>query len=120
MNPTSPMMPMGISAARLSLDDDTMPNLSLGGHGGRKPLSLDGPTVAPAAPPMAPPGAMSQPMGGAPMQPPQPQAPPWNVQMQSDGSSVYSIPGQDGKPIILGVNPPPRLPKSLQPPTQNH
>lgn len=62
---------------------------------------------------MAGPGAMPP---GGPMQPPAPTKAPWDVQMQDDGSSVYSIPGPNGNPIILGVNPPPRLPKALQTP----
>lgn len=44
-----------------------------------------------------------------------PQKPPWDVQLQDDGSSVYTIPGPNGKPVVLAVNKAPRLPHAMQP-----
>lgn len=98
---TMSQMPMGMSANRLSLEDEILPDLNLGG--GRAPLSLDAPTAMPQ---------------GAPI-PPQTQTPatppiPWDVRLQPDGSSVNYIKGPDGAEIILNVNQPPKLPKAYQ------
>ena len=41
---------------------------------------------------------------------------PWEVKAQEDGSSVYQVPNPSGgDPIVIGVNPAPKLPRALQP-----
>jgi len=94
---------------------------------------LPPPPIAAGPGPMPPAGALPPPMPPAPaapeamnppgmFPPPQaPAAPPFDVRMQPDGSSVYVIPSPDGdkgKDIVLGINPPPKLPKAFQPPAQ--
>jgi hypothetical protein len=66
----------------------------------------------PAAPPQAA-GVMQSPQGGA-MGFPAPSAPtepPFVVELQPDGSSIYK--SKTEPPIVLGVNKPPKLPKAL-------
>lgn len=55
-------------------------------------------------------------MGGMPA-PSAPAAPPYQVRLQSDGSSVFYIPSPDGdqsKDVVLGRNDAPKLPKAFQ------
>lgn len=54
------------------------------------------------------------PPGNAPL-PPVPQKPPYDVRLQSDGTAVYYTTAPDGKEVIIGLNPPPKLPKAMQP-----
>lgn len=103
MNPsTEPGMPMG-SAARLPLNAaQLMPSI--------RGIPAAGAPPAPAAGLMAP--------GGSPIgfpAPGAPEKPPFEVEMQPNGTSVYYVPGSNGQKIILGVNPPPKMPKALQP-----
>lgn len=60
---------------------------------------------------------------GNPFPPPgAPSAPPYQIAMQPDGSGKYYVPSPDGNPlndVVIGVIPPPKLPKAFQkPPTQ--
>lgn len=97
--PTSPQMPMGRAATRFSL----------------APADILGNLRAPGSQPAGP--AVG--MGGIPSPQAQPQNP-YQVRMQDDGTSVYHITGPNGKEIIVGLNPPPKIPKAMQPkqPTQ--
>lgn len=110
-------MPMGQSAARLSTPP--MPPLPMPPKG-NAPMPLPMPPIsntpavsvgAPSAMPPAP-GATAMPQTGTP----QPQTP-YTVRMQPDGSSLYTIPSPDGnaaQDIVLGLNPPPKMPKAFQ------
>lgn len=92
-------------------------------NAGKLPLDLSsiiGPISRPAGPASAAPqqaaGAMQLPntgMGGAAPLPAQgsPAEPPYNVEMQADGTSIYKTPSG----IVLGVNRAPKLPPSLNP-----
>lgn len=65
--------------------------------------------------PMAPPMA-----GPLPTMPPPsaPSAPPYSVELQPDGSSIYFVPSPDGDPmkkVVLQVNKAPKLPPAFQP-----
>ena len=105
-------MPMGIAADRYDQPADLTPPMPAGGMAPPPPAAL-----AAGAPP--PPAAM--PMGSTLPSMPAPSAPagpPWSVALQPDGSSKYFIPSPDGDPakeIVLGVNPPPKLPKAMAP-----
>jgi len=120
-DPTAPQMPMGRVAAKLSTPP-LPPPLSLPPGGAMSPPPAAAPALAmppmdQAAPAMPPQGMPAAPMGNPFPAPDAPSAPPYQVELQDDGSSVYSLPPQTpgGKPIIIGINPPPKLPKALQP-----
>lgn len=80
------------------------------------PIPPVGGAQMPAA--QASPTAQAMPiMGGMPA-PSAPAAPPYQVRLQSDGSSVFYIPSPDGDPskdVVLGRNDAPKLPKAFQP-----
>lgn len=112
---TDSQMPYGAAIAKSS-QPPMLPPLSLpppptGGAPAAAGPALGMPPGAPAMPPQpgAPPQAPSAPMA--------PQPPPWTVLPQDDGSSIYALPPltPGGKPVIIGVNPPPKLPRALQP-----
>jgi len=112
MIPSTPAMPFATAADKYSTPADLSPPMPAGGMAPPPPAAL-----AAGAPP--PPAAM--PMGStlpAMPAPSAPAGPPWSVALQPDGSSKYFIPSPDGDPakeIVLGVNPPPKLPKALAP-----
>ncbi len=95
-------MPMGQSAM---LPMETPPPMAV------TPTRGPAPEGAPAPAPSA--GAMPPPAADAGIS-----QPPYNVRLQPDGSSVYELPSPaPGMPaIVIGVNPAPHLPKSLQAP----
>ena len=97
----SPLMPMG-QAAQAPLQTGEL----------MQPPAAD-PTQSPGA--GAPPPAAAGMMGGAGgMNPPgAPAEPPYDVKLQPDGSSIYVSKTQP--PVVLAVNPPPKLPKALAP-----
>ncbi len=106
---TTSMMPMGAAALKNSTPPaPPLPPLTAPPSAGAGPMPLPPPPAMPPAP-----GAAA-PIPRAPVA-----TPPWSVRPQPDGSSVYYMPSPDGDPskeVILGVNPPPKLPKALQPP----
>jgi len=111
--PSIPLMPMARVAADAQGAPSVIPPIPpmAGGPGPTPPAGALPPPAAPEA--MNPPGMFPPPQA--------PAAPPFNVRMQPDGSSVYIIPSPDGDPgkdIVLGINPPPKLPKAFQPPAQ--
>lgn len=107
----SQTMPMGRAAA-LPLDSATLLGaipMKRPGMGAPPPAAagLQGPPPAPAGAPQGPPGF---PPPGAPNEPP------YEVVLQPDGSSIYQLPSPAPgmPPIVLGVNPAPKLPAALQ------
>ena len=92
-------MPMGQAA---------MKPLNMGGLMGRMPMTRPATTPPPAAAAGMMGGAMGLPSPSAPPEPP------FEVKMQADGSSVYLT--KTDPQIVIGINPPPKLPKALQPP----
>jgi hypothetical protein len=72
-----------------------------------------GPVQSPGvgAPPPAEAGMMGG-AGGFPA-PGAPNEPPYDVKLQADGSGVFV--SKTDPPIVIGVVPPPKLPKALQP-----
>lgn len=113
MIPSTPSMPFAAAADKYSAPANLTPPMPAGGMAPPPPAAL-----AAGAPP--PPAAM--PMGSTLPTMPEPAAPagpPWSVALQPDGSSKYFIPSPDGDPakeIVLGVNPPPKLPKAFNAP----
>ena len=113
-----PEMPMAAKAAEYGDNEEVMPDI----RGGRaRP-----PAFVPPPPQPMPEEPMEEPMDEGPMDltgqgglpsPDEPTAPPWDIKLQADGSSVYYIKSPDGDPandIILGRNEPPKLPKGMQ------
>ena len=84
-------------------------------------LSVPAPSGAPASSPIRAPlaGAPAPGIGAPPPAPspaaqPQPQVP-WTAKTQADGSIIAQVPNPaGGDPIVIGVYPSPKLPKSLQ------
>lgn len=112
---TDSMMPMGQTALKAQGASTALPPLPppVKGAMALPPLPSAPPPIPAGAPPMAP--------QTAPVAPPPP-AIPWQVKQQPDGSSVNYVPSPDGdssKDIILSVNPPPKLPRAMQPPAQH-
>lgn len=101
--PMTPEMPMG-QAAQLPLDTSSI----LGALPSKSPAAGAPPPAAAGM--MGQAGAMSFPEPGAPAEPP------FDVRLQPDGSSVYVTKTQPE--IVIGINPAPKLPKALQPPTK--
>jgi len=104
-----PMMPMAASLRTAPPLSDALAPL---GQPTPPPPSMISAGMPPGAPPMPP---------APPQAPAAPQGPAWTVRPQADGSSVYVIPSPDGDPskdIVIGMNPAPKLPKSLQPGAQ--
>lgn len=64
-------------------------------------------SAAPDAMPPAAQGLVGLPQPGAP------EEPPFDVQLQPDGSSIYLT--KTDPPIVIGVNKPPKLPPGLAP-----
>lgn len=108
---TTSLMPM-TQAARLPIASAPQPPtpLPLPPMPGGPPAS-SGPLPLPS---MAPQGGPLPLPASAPI--PQVQKPPYAVELQDDGTSVYTISGPNGKPVIIGLNKPPKLPAALQPP----
>jgi len=97
-------MPMQSAVLPLPSQSPALPDFK--GSAGGSPLPL---------PPTSYHQQQAAPSGQSPFPSPDaPATPPWNVELQGDGSSVYTIPGPDGKPIVIGINPVPKLPKALQ------
>lgn len=108
---TQSQMPMGIAAQQRSTPPP-LPQLSLPPNGASPSLPMPPSAVNPApmgAPPMAAAPAITTPMG--------PPKPPWTVELQDDGSSIYQYPPlyPGGKPVTIGVNKPPKLSPAMQP-----
>lgn len=101
MDPTESQMPMGQQA---------LPALDA------SQILAGMPTKATAqtAPPPASAGMMQAPSGAPAGMPPQgsPSEPPYDVQLQPDGSSIYITKTQP--PVVIGVNRPPKVPPALQ------
>lgn len=117
---TDSQMPMG-KAALKDVAPPPLPPLSLPPKG-NAPMPLPMPPISatPAAGPVGTPSGMPPAPGAQPMpQLGQPQQPPYSVRLQPDGSSLYYTPSPDGNAandVILGLNPPPKVPKALQKP----
>lgn len=111
-DPTAPQMPMAVNALKRSTPPP-LPQLSMPPGAGAPAPSLPMPPVG-AAPAMPMPPTGAPPAAPAPMAP---APPPWQVALQDDGSSVYQMPPlvPGGKPIVLGVNKPPKLSAAMQP-----
>lgn len=78
------------------------------------------PTGFPAMPPptggAVAPSAQAAPVMGQQMPAPGAGVPPGvSVRLQANGTSVYTTTGLNGAEIILGLNPPVKLPKAMQP-----
>ncbi len=111
---------------------DAMPFSQIAAKASGAPANLTPPMPSGGALPPPPAGlgaAMAPPAPAAPMGPPPglpampppsaPAAPPYTTRLQADGSSIYVIPSPDGDPgkdVVLGVNPPPKIPKAFQQP----
>lgn len=105
--PGANTMPMSAGTSQLPIDSTSL----IAGTPQRAP--------AMTPPPRAAAGMMTGPAGapaGAFPPPGSPSQPPWQVTMQPDGSSIYKV-DTAGGPIVIGVNPAPKLPKALQNPT---
>jgi len=101
MDPTDTQMPMGMAAQMPINTDDILGNV---------PQQRS----APEASPEAAEGLMQGPGGevaGMPS-PGAPNEPPFDVQLQPDGSSIYVTKTQP--PIVIGVNRPPKIPRGMQ------
>lgn len=108
------------------ISDPSMPFGKLASQAAGSPANLLPPMPSGGAappPPAMPMPSAAMPVGPLPMMPPPtaPAAPPYSVELQSDGSSRYVIKSPDGNQandIVLAVNPPPKVPKALQTPAQ--
>ncbi len=114
----TPAMPFRQASDRamLPLDDIDLPPLGPPSAG-----PAGAPPPAPAAPPAGVPGMGMAPAPGMAPQAPPPgsDVPPWDIRLQPDGSAVYyGLHPATGKEIIIGVVPPPKMPKAYQPAKQ--
>lgn len=120
---TTPTMPMG-AAALSATGNAPLPPIFPPSKGAPMPGGSNlPPALPPALPPSMPPTGPAMGAAGGPPGMPAPNAPaapPYTVRLQPDGSSVYSLQTPNGE-VVLGVNPPPKVPKAFSaatPPAQ--